>query len=188
MLSPSNVPWLNPEVIEAIQNTGGRNLIAGLENFLRDSAGAAPTGFKVGENLAVTPGKVVFRNELIELIQYAPATAKVATEPVLIISAWIMKYYILDLSPGNSTIRWLVGEGHTVFAISWRNPGADMSETWLDLSATGHETSASRRWPRQIGRCAMDYRSPMRELMAVGLNVPPASGCRGWWMDSLSDR
>ncbi len=132
MLSPSNVPWLNPEVIEAIQKTGGRNLIAGLENFLRDSAGAAPTGFKVGENLAVTPGKVVFRNELIELIQYAPATAKVATEPVLIISAWIMKYYILDLSPGNSMIRWLVGEGHTVFAISWRNPGADMSETSLD--------------------------------------------------------
>jgi polyhydroxyalkanoate synthase len=132
MLSPSNVPWLNPEVIEAIQKTRGRNLIAGLENFLQDSVGAAPSGFKVGKTLAVTPGKVVFRNELIELIQYAPTTAKVAAEPVLIISAWIMKYYILDLSPENSMIRWLVGEGHTVFAISWRNPGADMSETSLD--------------------------------------------------------
>ena len=182
MLSPSNVPWLNPEVIEAIQNTGGRNLIAGLENFLRDSAGAAPTGFKVGENLAVTPGKVVFRNELIELIQYAPATAKVATEPVLIISAWIMKYYILDLSPGNSTIRWLVGEGHTVFAISWRNPRADMSETWLDLTRYVFdqiETNAAAIMLRAIERhWARDEREPKvappDRTLRHGLSLPDA--------------
>jgi polyhydroxyalkanoate synthase len=132
MLSPSNNPWLNPEVLEAVQKTGGRNLIAGLENFLRDQAKAGPSGFKVGQNLAVTPGKVVFRNDLIELIQYTPATAKVAAEPVLVVPAWIMKYYILDLSPGNSLIRWLVGQGHTVFAISWRSPNAGMRETSLD--------------------------------------------------------
>ena len=132
MMSPSNVPWLNPEVIEATQRSGGHNLIAGLENFLLDRTSNGPGGFAVGVNLAVTPGKVVFRNDLIELIQYASTTAQVAAEPVLIVSAWIMKYYILDLSPGNSLIRWLVDQGHTVFAISWRNPDASMRDTSLD--------------------------------------------------------
>lgn len=136
MLSPSNVPWLNPEVIEATRATGGRNFLDGLTNFLHDltaaQTGVADSGFTVGGNIAVTPGKVVFRNELIELIQYAPTTAKVGPEPVLIVSAWIMKYYILDLSPNNSLVRWLVAQGHTVFMISWRNPGADMRDTSLD--------------------------------------------------------
>ena len=136
LVSPSNVPWLNPEVIEATRNSRGANLTAGISNLLHDQTaayGAATTsGFIVGKDLAATPGKVVFRNALIELIQYAPATATAGTEPVLIVPAWIMKYYILDLSPGNSLIRWLVGQGRTVFAISWRNPGADMRDTSLD--------------------------------------------------------
>ena len=132
MLSPSNIPWLNPEVLEATQATGGQNLVRGLENLLRDRTKSAPEGLTVCGSLAVTPGKVVFRNELTELIQYAPTTAKTAIEPVLIVPAWIMKYYILDLSPGNSLIHWLVGQGRTVFAISSRNPGAGMSETTLD--------------------------------------------------------
>ncbi len=136
MVSPSNVPWLNPEVIAATKATGGRNLVAGVSNFLHDQAarhgGAASRGFTVGGNLAVTPGKVVFRNALIELIQYASATPKVAAQPVLIVPAWIMKYYILDLSPNNSLVRWLVGQGHTVFMISWRNPGTEMRDTSLD--------------------------------------------------------
>jgi polyhydroxyalkanoate synthase len=136
LISPSNVPWLNPEVIEATRATGGRNLVDGLTNFLHDQAashgGAATSGFTVGGNLAVTPGKVVFRNELIELIQYAPTTQKVGAEPVLIVPAWIMKYYILDLSPNNSLVRWLVAQGHTVFMISWRNPGAEMRDTSFD--------------------------------------------------------
>ena len=136
LMSPSNVPWLNPEVIESTRATGGRNLLAGLANFLHDQAaahgGTTTSGFTVGGNLAATPGKIVFRNALMELIQYAPTTAKVGAQPVLIVPAWIMKYYILDLSPSNSLVRWLVSQGHTVFMISWRNPGADMRDTSLD--------------------------------------------------------
>jgi polyhydroxyalkanoate synthase subunit PhaC len=136
LVSPSHVPWLNPEVIETTRASGGANLTAGMQNLLHDQAatngGAPDSRFIVGRDLAATPGKVVFRNALIELIQYAPATATVGTEPVLIVAAWIMKYYILDLSPGNLLIRWLVGQGRTVFAISWRNPGADMRDTSLD--------------------------------------------------------
>jgi polyhydroxyalkanoate synthase len=137
LVSPSNVPWLNPEVIEATRASGGQNLRTGFRNLVRDSTashggGAPESGFAVGKDVAATPGKVVYRNALIELIQYAPATSVVGAQPVLIVPAWIMKYYILDLSPHNSMIGWLVAQGHTVFAISWRNPGADMRETSMD--------------------------------------------------------
>jgi polyhydroxyalkanoate synthase len=136
LMSPSNVPWLNPEVIQAARTSCGANLAAGLSNLLRDLAvthgGVAANGFTVGRDLAATPGKVIFRNALIELIQYAPTTAKVGAEPILFVPAWIMKYYILDLSAHNSLVGWLVAQGRTVFMISWRNPGSDMHNTSLD--------------------------------------------------------
>jgi polyhydroxyalkanoate synthase subunit PhaC len=138
MLSPSNVPWLNPEVIRAAAKTGGANFVAGAVNLLTDleeSLSGRACGQderRIGRDLAATPGKIVFRNELIELIQYAPTTPGVRREPMLIVPAWIMKYYILDLSPCNSLIRYLVAEGHTVFAISWRNPGAEFRDATLD--------------------------------------------------------
>jgi polyhydroxyalkanoate synthase len=127
--SPSNCLATNPELLALTQSQQGQNLVRGFENVVEDMRrtlnDAEPVGaeeFEVGKTVAVTPGKVVFRNELIELIQYEPTTKDVYAEPVLYVPAWIMKYYILDLSPRNSMIKYLVDQGHTVFAMSWKNP------------------------------------------------------------------
>ena len=138
--SPSNFAATNPEVLKKTQQSGGANFVSGWQNFCSDwmrvvSAGKDPVkadDFVVGETVASSRGKVVFRNELIELIQYEPTTAKVHPEPVLIVPAWIMKYYILDLSPQNSLVKYLTGEGFTVFMISWRNPGAEDRDIAFD--------------------------------------------------------
>jgi len=139
MFSPSNFPFTNPEVIEKTVATGGANLIRGFQNWVEDASRLitrqpmlGTENFRAGKEVAVTPGKVVYRNHLIELIQYTPSTETVLAEPVLIVPAWIMKYYILDLSPQNSLVRYLVGRGHTVFCISWRNPGAEDRELTLE--------------------------------------------------------
>jgi polyhydroxyalkanoate synthase len=139
MFSPSNIFFANPEVIEKAVATGGQNFVQGFQNWLEDASRVAtqvpPVGtekFVVGKDVAVTPGKVVYRNHLIELIQYSPVTETVFAEPILIVPAWIMKYYILDLSPQNSLIRYLVGQGHTVFCISWLNPDADDRDLTMD--------------------------------------------------------
>ncbi len=131
-LSPSNFIVTNPDVQLRIQETFGQCLATGWGHFLDDSwqllNGQIPRHlhpFTVGKELAVTPGKVVYRNRLIELIQYSPTTDKVYAEPVLIVPAWIMKYYILDLAPDQSLVEYLVGQGHTVFLISWLNPSAE---------------------------------------------------------------
>jgi polyhydroxyalkanoate synthase subunit PhaC len=128
-VSPFNYLLTNPELMHQTMREGGWNLVRGAHNFVEDWTrainGKQPVGaeaFEVGKNVAVTPGKVVFRNRLIEVIQYAPTTAKTRPEPVLIVPAWIMKYYILDLSPANSLVKYLVDQGFTVFMVSWRNP------------------------------------------------------------------
>lgn len=129
MLSPANALMTNPEVLQATIKERGMNLVRGcgffVEDQLRDAANtgvAENAAFKVGKNLGITPGKVVYQNSLIELIQYEPVTKKVGAEPVLICPAWIMKYYILDLSPHNSLVKYLTEQGKTVFIISWKNP------------------------------------------------------------------
>ena len=136
--SPANFPWTNPEVVRRTLEESGDNLRRGLAYWLEDCE-ARLTGreggngsYVVGRDVAVTPGDVVYRNELFELIQYRPTTAQVRPEPILIVPAWIMKYYILDLSPANSLVRYLVAQGHTVFAVSWKNPGEALRDIGLD--------------------------------------------------------
>ncbi|WP_438392406.1 PHA/PHB synthase family protein [Caballeronia sp. DA-9] len=134
-LSPSNFVLTNPAVIEETLRTGGANFVAGSQHWIEDltamlarAPGKRQPGaqaFMPGRDVAITPGKVVYRNDLCELIQYSPSTDTVAREPVFIVPSWIMKYYILDLSPHDSLVRYLVSEGFTVFMISWRNPGPE---------------------------------------------------------------
>ncbi|GAA0003833.1 PHA/PHB synthase family protein [Bradyrhizobium diazoefficiens] len=139
MLAPSNFAATNPQVLEKAFQSGGENFVFGWQNWCSDlmrllsvSKPAGDEQFVVGKTVAATPGKVVYRNDLIELIQYHPTTAQVRPEPILIVPAWIMKYYILDLSPQNSLVRYLTGQGFTVFAISWRNPDAKDRDVAFD--------------------------------------------------------
>ncbi|HJV52324.1 MAG TPA: alpha/beta fold hydrolase, partial [Noviherbaspirillum sp.] len=139
MVSPVNYIATNPEVLDTTVREGGRNLLRGAMNFVEDlerSVGDKPPlgteDFRPGKEVAITPGQVVYRNRLIELIQYSAATPEVHAEPILIVPAWIMKYYILDLSPHNSLVKYLVDAGHTVFMISWHNP--TMADRDLNLN------------------------------------------------------
>ncbi|HVJ33656.1 MAG TPA: alpha/beta fold hydrolase [Terriglobia bacterium] len=139
VFSPSNFPFSNPDVLHQTFSEAGANLWRGaqfwVEDWERSVAGRKPIGadaIEVGKDVAVTPGKVVYRNDLIELIQYQPTTERVQAEPVLIVPAWIMKYYILDLSPENSLVRYLVAKGFTVFMISWRNPTAEQRDIGME--------------------------------------------------------
>ncbi len=141
-LAPTNFALTNPEVLRETLSSGGRNLLDGLDNLLDDLergdgsqlriSMTDRTQFRLGENIAVTPGKVVFQNELMQLLQYAPATDKVLRRPLVIVPPWINKYYILDLREKNSFIRWAVSQGHTVFVLSWVNPDATLADRGFD--------------------------------------------------------
>jgi polyhydroxyalkanoate synthase subunit PhaC len=142
-ISPSNFPGTNPEVLDAIIETRGENLLKGLGNMLADLGKGQltqsdPDAFEVGRDLATTPGKVVKRTDLYELIQYAPTTEQVHRTPVVIFPPWINRYYILDLTPEKSFIRWAVAQGLTVFVVSWRSADASMKDVvWDDYVARG---------------------------------------------------
>ncbi|HEX2255236.1 MAG TPA: class I poly(R)-hydroxyalkanoic acid synthase [Afifellaceae bacterium] len=132
-LSPTNFPLTNPEVIRETAETNAGNLVNGMRMLMEDLEAGHGTlklrqsdsaRFKVGENLAITPGKVIFQNDICQIVQYAPATETVLKRPLLIVPPWINKFYILDLTPEKSFIRWAVGAGHTVFVVSWVNPDA----------------------------------------------------------------
>ena len=169
-IAPSNFLMTNPEVLRATIESRGENLVNGLKNLLDDlERGKGRLAIKmtdmaafcIGENIAVTPGKVVYQNDLLQLIQYEPTTATVKRRPLLIIPPWINKFYILDLRPANSFIRWAVGEGHTVFVISWVNPDERLAaKTFADymreglLAALGAiEEATGEREANVIGYC-----------------------------------
>ncbi|TCD06787.1 alpha/beta fold hydrolase [Erythrobacteraceae bacterium CFH 75059] len=136
--SPANLPWLNPVVLERTLETGGENLVRGMQNLLRDLrrgqlTHSDPDAFRVGENLATTPGKVIARTRLYEVIQYSPATDSVLEVPLVIFPPWINRFYILDLNPRKSFVRWSVEQGLTVFMVSWKSADASLGDvTWDD--------------------------------------------------------
>ncbi|MBV8579249.1 MAG: class I poly(R)-hydroxyalkanoic acid synthase [Candidatus Eremiobacteraeota bacterium] len=144
-MSPTNVPWFNPDVLEEAVRSGGANFQRGLQHALDDARERAgrpalvdESAFEVGTNVATTPGAVVFRNELIELIQYAPTQAEVFAKPLVIVPPWINKFYILDLQPANSFVKYATDAGRNTFVISWRNPDASLADLgWADYLERG---------------------------------------------------
>ena len=146
-MAPTNFLSTNPEVMRRTLETRGQNLVEGLARLREDLENSAEginvcmterNAFGIGENVAITPGAVVYENELIQLIQYAPSTEKTFKTPLLIVPPWINKYYILDLRQDNSMVKWMLDQGHTVFLISWRNPGPEQHDiTWADYMQMG---------------------------------------------------
>ena len=161
MFSPANFLGTNPEALARAVETDGQSLVDGLENLVRDVEAndgqllvslADKDAFKVGENLATTPGKVVFRNRLFELIQYAPATPEVHARPLVIFPPWINKFYILDLKPANSLIRWMVEAGHTVFVVSWVNPDPSLRDVGMSTYVEEGYLAAMEEVRRRTGQ------------------------------------
>jgi len=169
-MAPSNFLMTNPEVLKATLESGGENLVKGLQNLLDDLERGKGRlaikmtdmeAFRIGENIAVTPGKIVYQNDLLQLIQYQPTTETVKRRPLMIIPPWINKFYILDLRPANSFIRWAVGQGHTVFVISWVNPDESLAhKTFEDYMIEGPlaaldaiEQATGEREANVIGYC-----------------------------------
>jgi polyhydroxyalkanoate synthase subunit PhaC len=169
-MAPSNFVLTNPEVLRATIESGGDNLVNGLRHVLEDLERGKGRlmikmtdmeAFRVGQNIAVTPGKVIFQNELMQLLQYEPSTKMVKRRPLLIIPPWINKFYILDLRPSNSFIKWAVDQGHTVFVVSWVNPDERLAEKSFDdymlqgplASLDAIEQATGEREANIIGYC-----------------------------------
>ncbi len=167
-LSPSNFVLTNPEVLRKTRESGGDNLVRGLSNLLSDLEQGRGSlrikmtdteAFNVGENIAVSPGRVVYQNDLMQLIQYAPTTEQVFARPIVIFPPWINKFYILDLRPKNSLVRYLVNQGHTVFMVSWVNPDARLAEKNFDDYMMEGVFAALK---------AIEKATKMREVNAIG--------------------
>ena len=135
-MSPSNFALTNPAVLKKTRESGGQNLLEGLENLLGDLERGRgrlkismtdEAAFEVGKNVAASPGKVVYQNELMQLIQYEPSTEEVHRRPLLFVPPWINKFYVMDLQPKNSLIKWAVDQGHTLFVVSWVNPRGELA-------------------------------------------------------------
>src|SRR5277367_348218 len=169
-MSPSNFLLTNPEVLRKTAETGGENLLKGLNNLLSDLEQGKgklrikmtdTEAFRLGENIGISPGKVVYQNDLMQLIQYTPSTETVLKRPLLIAPPWLNKFYILDLRPRNSFVRWAVSQGHTVFIISWVNPDAKLAEkNFEDYMQEGYlaaldaiEAATGEREVNAIGYC-----------------------------------
>ncbi len=150
-MSPTNVPWFNPDVLEETLRSGGANFRRGMDNVIedaRDNAGRPAlvdeSAFEVGKNVATTPGTVVYRNALIELIQYAPTQPRIYARPLVIVPPWINKFYILDLQPSNSFVKYATDAGRNTFVVSWRNPDASLADmTWADYLKLGPIAAAT---------------------------------------------
>lgn len=167
-MSPTNFALTNPAVIEKIRETKGANLVHGLKNMLEDlEAGKGQlkirmtdaSAFELGKNVAATPGKVVFQNRMFQLLEYTPTTEQVLKRPLLIVPPWINKFYIMDLQPKNSLLKWLVDQGHTVYVISWVNPDETYAETGFEDYITGGVLKALD---------AIQYDTGESEINAIG--------------------
>ncbi|MEZ5340518.1 MAG: hypothetical protein R2706_03450 [Acidimicrobiales bacterium] len=190
-VAPTNTLLGNPAALKEARRTKGRSLIDGARHAMYDMKenGGMPSmvdsrPFVPGDSVAATPGAVVFRNEVLELIQYTPTTTKVFERPMLVVPPQINKYYILDLAPGRSLFEHLVGAGHQVFTISWRNPGPEHRDWNLDTYAAAHSRGGRRNarhhrgrrsqhawglcWRHHYGRCARPSRRPRRYANPIG--------------------
>jgi len=187
-MAPSNFLLTNPEVLRRTVETGGENLVRGLNNLLADLERGKGNlqikmtdyeAFRVGENIATTPGSVVYQNDLMQLIQFSPTTETVLKRPLLIIPPWINKYYILDLRPKNSFIRWAVAQGHTVFVISWVNPDERLAEkSFADYMLEGPLAAID----------AIEKATGQREINAVGYCIGGTlTACTLAWMAAKKD-
>ncbi|MCC7015851.1 MAG: class I poly(R)-hydroxyalkanoic acid synthase [Rhodospirillales bacterium] len=188
-LAPTNFPATNPKVLRATAEQKGENLVRGLDHFLGDLEKGAgrlrismtdSAAFRLGENIATTPGKVVFRNALMELIQYQPLTAEVARRPLLVVPPWINKYYVLDLQPKNSFLRWAVEQGQTVFVVSWVNPDESLAHKSFDDYLREGPIAAMDAIAKVTGE---------REINLLGYCIGGTlSACVAAWLAAKKDR